>query len=215
MQDLDARADLLRHQRDHLPELAEIAELRQTRVRLDAEVRDARIAVDDLTAEQEKVDADVELVKARRSRDQQRMDQGLITNPRDLERMTHELVSLERRIGSLEDDEIEIMERLEEAQGTLDSLTAQAAAADDRLAALASSRDAKAADIDAQLAAVAGSGSRPSPGCRTTWSRSTTSSAAASPVSAPPPSAPASAEAAGSPSTTPSSRSSRPHPATR
>ena len=156
MQDLDARADLLRHQRDHLPELAEIAELRQTRVRLDAEVRDARIAVDDLTAEQEKVDADVELVKARRSRDQQRMDQGLITNPRDLERMTHELVSLERRIGSLEDDEIEIMERLEEAQGTLDSLTAQAAAADDRLAALASSRDAKAADIDAQLAAVAG-----------------------------------------------------------
>ena len=156
MQDLDARADLLRHQRDHLPELAEIAELRQTRVRLDAEVRDARIAVDDLTAEQEKVDADVELVKARRSRDQQRMDQGLITNPRDLERMTHELVSLERRIGSLEDDEIEIMERLEEAQGTLDSLTAQAAAADERLAALAASRDAKAADIDAQLAAVAG-----------------------------------------------------------
>lgn len=156
MQDLDARADLLRHQRDHLPELAEINELRQTRVRLDAQVRDARIVVDDLTAEQEKVDSDVELVKARRSRDQQRMDQGLITNPRDLERMTHELVSLERRIGSLEDDEIEIMERLEEAQGTLDSLTAQAAAADERLAALAASRDAKAADIDAQLAAVAG-----------------------------------------------------------
>jgi predicted nucleic acid-binding Zn-ribbon protein len=156
VQDLDARADLLRHQRDHLPELAEINELRQTRVRLDAQVRDARIVVDDLTAEQEKVDSDVELVKARRSRDQQRMDQGLITNPRDLERMTHELVSLERRIGSLEDDEIEIMERLEEAQGTLDSLTAQAAAADERLAALAASRDAKAADIDAQLAAVAG-----------------------------------------------------------
>ena len=43
--------------------------------------------VDDLTAEQQKVDTDVEAVKARRVRDRDRMDQGLITNPKDLERM--------------------------------------------------------------------------------------------------------------------------------
>ena len=72
-------------------------------------VRDAQIAVDDLVAEQEKVDADVEAVKARRTRDRTRMDQGLISNPKDLERMQHELESLERRIASLEDDEIEVM----------------------------------------------------------------------------------------------------------
>ncbi|MFN8192194.1 MAG: C4-type zinc ribbon domain-containing protein [Nocardioidaceae bacterium] len=130
VQELDSRADQLRHQRDHLPELAEIAELRQSRQRLEVELRDARIQVEDLTAEQEKVDADVEAVKARRTRDQQRMDQGLISNPKDLERMTHELASLERRIGDLEDDEIEVMERLEEAQTRLDSLTSQAAASD-------------------------------------------------------------------------------------
>ena len=50
-----------------------------------------------------------------------RMDQGLITNPKDLERMGDELESLERRISSLEDVEIEVMEKLEEAQGDLDS----------------------------------------------------------------------------------------------
>ncbi len=48
------------------------------------------------------------------------MDQGLITNPKDLERMGHELESLERRITSLEDTELEVMERLEETQAELD-----------------------------------------------------------------------------------------------
>ncbi|MFN8192001.1 MAG: C4-type zinc ribbon domain-containing protein [Nocardioidaceae bacterium] len=155
VQELDSRADQLRHQRDHLPELAEIAELRQSRQRLEVELRDARIQVEDLTAEQEKVDADVEAVKARRARDQQRMDQGLISNPKDLERMTHELASLERRIGDLEDDEIEVMERLEDAQTRLDSLTSQAAASDRRLADLADARDTKTAELDAQVAELA------------------------------------------------------------
>ena len=110
---------------------------------------------DDLVVEQRKVDADVEQVKARRVRDRDRMDQGLITNPKDLERMQHELQSLERRITSLEDDEIEVMERLEEAQRNLDALATQVAEADERLAALATARDEKLAEIDATLTQVA------------------------------------------------------------
>jgi len=109
---------------------------------------------DDLVVEQRKVDADVEQVKARRVRDRDRMDQGLITNPKDLERMQHELQSLERRITSLEDDEIEVMERLEEAQRNLDALATQVAEADERLAALATARDEKLAEIDATLTQV-------------------------------------------------------------
>ena len=44
------------------------------------------------------------------------MDQGLVTNPKDLERMQQELVSLTRRIAELEDTELEVMEQLENAQ---------------------------------------------------------------------------------------------------
>jgi len=154
LQELDSRADLLRHQRETLPELAEIAELEKSRAELDGRRRDAKIAVDDLTAEQAKVDADVEQVKARRVRDQQRMDQGLITSPKDLERMQGELESLQRRITSLEDDELEVMARLEDAQKELDSLTAQVAAAEEKLASLAASRDGRVAEIDAELEKV-------------------------------------------------------------
>ena len=108
--------------------------------------------VDDLTVEQKKVDLDVEQVKARRTRDQDRMDQGLITNPKDLERMQHELESLERRISTLEDDELEVMGRIEEAQRDLDELEAQVAEVDERLAALSTARDERTAEIDAELA---------------------------------------------------------------
>ncbi|HEX3223885.1 MAG TPA: C4-type zinc ribbon domain-containing protein, partial [Nocardioides sp.] len=152
LQELDSHADQLRHQRRSLPEAARLAELVEARALTDDQARDARIEVDDLAVEQAKVDADVEQVKARRERDQQRIDQGLISNPKDIQRMQQEMVSLERRITSLEDDEIEVMERLEEAQKTFDGLTAQMAETDEKIAAATASRDAKLAEIDAQVA---------------------------------------------------------------
>lgn len=154
VQELDALADQLRHQRAKLPELAEIAELQVKRTDVENMARDARIAVDDLTAEQKKVDADVEAVKTRRTRDRDRMDQGLVTNPKDLERMQHELQSLERRISSLEDDELEVMEKLEEAQAELTKLEGLVAETDARLAELAVTRDEKLADLDERLREV-------------------------------------------------------------
>jgi uncharacterized protein len=145
---------VLRHQRRTLPELAEIAALQESRAGFDAQRRDAQILVDDLTAEQLKVDADVEQVKARRTRDRDRMDQGLIANPKDLARMQGELESLERRITTLEDEELEVMARLEDAQKDLDSFTAQVRAADERLATLTGARDQKLGALDAELAAL-------------------------------------------------------------
>ena len=155
VQDLDARASQLRHQRAHLPELAEMATLEQERGTISDQERDARIVVDDLTAEQLKADREVEQVRTRRERDRTRMDTGQITNPRDLERMQHELVSLERRITTLEDAELEIMEQLEEAQQVLTGLGIRAADVDARLAELMAARDVRWAEIDAELATLA------------------------------------------------------------
>ena len=144
----------MRHQLNSLPETAEIAALSRARTELDDRLRDARILVDDLGAEQKKADADVEQVKARRERDRSRMDAGLVTNPKDLERMQHELVSLERRISTLEDAEIEIMERLEEAQGDVDALSVRLTDADSRLADLEKARAARSEELEAELGKV-------------------------------------------------------------
>ena len=155
MQAVDAQVDQLRHQRTRLPEVADITALTQSRSELVDQMRDAQIVVDDLTAAQAKADADVESVKTRRTRDRDRMDSGQISNPKDLERMQHELVSLERRITTLEDEEIEVMEQLEQAQARLGVLAGQVQEADARLAELTTARDEKVAAIDAELDAVA------------------------------------------------------------
>jgi uncharacterized protein len=83
------------------------------------------------------------------------MAQGLITNPKDLERMQGELASLQRRITSLEDDELEVMARLEDADQELDSLTAQVAGTDEQLAALSGTRDIRTQELDQELKALA------------------------------------------------------------
>ena len=83
------------------------------------------------------------------------MDQGLISSPKDLERMQGELGSLQRRITSLEDDELEVMARLEDAQRDLDGLTEQVRAADEKLAALVTARDGRTKEIEESLQGVA------------------------------------------------------------
>ena len=80
------------------------------------------------------------------------MDQGLITNPKDLERMQGELVSLQRRISDLEDTELEVMERLETAQAR--ARPARRPSSSRWTAAPPSSattRDEKAGRLDAEL----------------------------------------------------------------
>jgi predicted nucleic acid-binding Zn-ribbon protein len=151
LQDLDSRADQLRHQRRTLPEHERLARLTDSRTRIEGQAQDARIAVDDLTAEQAKVDTDVEQVKARRERDQHRIDQGLVSNPKDIQRMQQEMVSLERRITSLEDVEIEVMERLEEAQVALEKLTAELTGIDAQIAEVTAARDARLTEIEHAL----------------------------------------------------------------
>ena len=151
LQRLDAGADQLRHRRANVPEATEITALTGRRADVLGRSRDQQIVVDDLTTAQEKADADVEQVKARRKRDRDRMDQGLITNPKDLERMQHELESLERRISTLEDEELEVMEDLEAAQNDLAAMRADLAETDERIAKLTATRDQKYADIDADL----------------------------------------------------------------
>lgn len=154
LQALDARADQLRHQMRTLPEHVEVETAERRRKDVDDRLRDARILADDLAEEQRKADADVEQVRARRDRDQRRIDEGLVGNPKDLERMQHELVALERRIDTLEETELEVMERQEDAQRERDQLEGQLAALDEELQRLTASRDEKASRIRADAAEV-------------------------------------------------------------
>jgi dinuclear metal center YbgI/SA1388 family protein len=144
VQQLDSALDQLRHRLANLAETKELAALNAEREDVDGRARDAAIRIDDLIKEQRKADADVEQVRSRRARDQDRMDRGLVTNPKDLEHMQQELVSLNRRISDLEDTELEVMERLEGVQAEQVGLVTRLADLDARIAEVTERRDARA-----------------------------------------------------------------------
>jgi uncharacterized protein len=154
LQAKDSALAQLSHRRTSLPEHARIAEL-QTRVEeLDGQRIEADTEVGDLTRAQSKADAEVENVKARRVRDEERLGSGAITNPKDLESLQHELGALERRISTLEDEELEVMERLEEAQKRQSVVTADLDAIKTELEQVTAARDSAVETIDAEIKTV-------------------------------------------------------------
>lgn len=150
VQELDSRLDLLRAEAANPPENAELAQLTASRAQLDRDAGVLEVQVSDLTREQSKADADVEHVKARRVRDRQRLDAGTVGNPKDLERLQHELVALDKRINDLEDAELDVMERLEASQKELDQLRSRLADVDQRLGTVTEARDQRLAELREQ-----------------------------------------------------------------
>ncbi|MEO7942012.1 MAG: C4-type zinc ribbon domain-containing protein [Marmoricola sp.] len=142
--------DNLTHRLKSIPEADQLRDLAGRRTAVANSVRDLRIQVDDLTSEQKRADADVELVKTRRTRDQGMIDAGQIKDPKALERMLGELESLHRRINSLEDTELEVMERLETTQASLDQRSAELSAMDGEEAELRAAFEQKAGDLQTQ-----------------------------------------------------------------
>lgn len=145
----------MHHQLTSIPEAKALAELMRGRADVDDAARDARILVADLTEEQARADADVEQVKTRRERDQGMIDAGSITDPKALQRMLGELESLARRISDLEDVEIDVMQRLEDAQAELEHRTAALEKIDREAAELTEVRNRKAAELERELAEIA------------------------------------------------------------
>ena len=172
MQTHDARLDRLAHQRRTLPEATRLDELAKQRAELATRLALERTAVDDLNAEVRKSDTDVTQVRTRRRRDQQLLETGAVGSPKELEQLQHEIGTLDRRIATLEDAELEVMEALELAQATRSGTEGELAGLDteietrtialdeqvgdlDRQAALArSERDRAAADLPADLLAL-------------------------------------------------------------
>jgi predicted nucleic acid-binding Zn-ribbon protein len=151
--DLDRRIAQADRARTHPSQAARIGELvaiRQEQLRELTELTGAR---DDARAELTRVESDVAVVEQRRARDAQRL--AAATNPKEAQALEHELASLARRQSDLEDAELELMAKVEEAeaavaaqQALLDITTAEGTT----LTAQGKADVAAAAELGVQLA---------------------------------------------------------------
>lgn len=84
-------------------------------------------------------------------RDQQRLDAGQVSSPKELEGLQHEIATLARRQSDLEDVVIEVMERLEAVQGRHAELASRRDQARTETTEVTARRDTLLAELDAEV----------------------------------------------------------------
>ena len=152
LQSIDTAIAQLQHRRRSLPELAQIAAKQQARRRQGEQLIAANTAVSDLELDVAKAEADLVPVRERLERDQQRVNSGAVTDPKQLNALLDEIAHLRRRISDLEDVELELMESLDEASTARDEVVAARSEGEAELRALLTSRDEQLGVIDGELA---------------------------------------------------------------
>ncbi|MGW7818006.1 zinc ribbon domain-containing protein [Streptomyces puniciscabiei] len=154
VQALDVRLQQLAHRRRSLPEHAEIDSLNRDLTQLRDLLVAAQTEESDTAREQTKAEQDVDQVRQRAARDQQRLDSGAVTSPKDLANLQHEIASLAKRQGDLEDVVLEVMERREAAQERVTELTGRVASVQSKIDDASARRDAAFEEIDGEVATV-------------------------------------------------------------
>ena len=105
-----------------LREGTHVAELRQVLIRSSEQLLEARTGLDNIETELRRSENDLELVEKRIAQDNERLKAS--SSHKDAEGIQHELVSLKARLSNLEDVELEILERKENAIAELERLSA-------------------------------------------------------------------------------------------
>jgi predicted nucleic acid-binding Zn-ribbon protein len=115
--DLDTRIRQSDAARRNPPQAARVQALLAQRQAFAQELATRLGVRDDLRAEMARIESDVAMVDARRARDAERL--ASTSNMKEAQGLESELASLARRKNDLEDAELEVMERLEQADAAV------------------------------------------------------------------------------------------------
>ena len=148
LQTVDTTLARLDHRRQTLPQHAAIIRLQTQRAALASDLVAAETTISDLELEQTKAETDLEPVRERLNRNQVRISNGTIADPKALSSMLEEVSHLKKRIGDLEDAELDVMEQLEAAVANRETLRARIDQVDDDLAETVAERDRQLTELD-------------------------------------------------------------------
>jgi uncharacterized protein len=153
VQEHDTAVDRLRHRRQTLPELAELARVEEAVSRVESALADASEVLAGLARDQRRLEDELAATEARITEVERRLYSGVVSAPRELQAMNADLDSLRRRRSTLEDEVLDAMAEREPADAEVAKLTAERARLDDDGARLRGLVAEAQAAIDAELAA--------------------------------------------------------------
>lgn len=155
--DLDQELGRVQHAAQALPEHKQINELMAAR----QEVTDALVAVttevDDLQVAVRRAEADLVPVKQRLERDARRVEDGSITDGKTLRGLIDEVEHIKRRIATLEDEQLEVMGQLEDAESRKRDIEQRKTGIEARLRDLVGVRNEKVGALQAEAGEISAS----------------------------------------------------------
>ncbi len=154
VQALDQTIDRLRHRAASHPDRHRLAELDGRLTAHDGEVAEAEAGRHEVERQRKRLEDEVATIEARRKEIDGKLYGGEITASKELLALQDEAASLLARQTSLEDDELDLMEDLEERSQDLATRAAARSELEAERAAVQAELDAALADIDAEMAEV-------------------------------------------------------------
>lgn len=115
--DLDRRINATDARRKNPPQAARIAELTAQKQGQSQELAQRLGVRDDVQLELTRLESDVSVASARRTRDTERL--ATASDPKQAVAFENEIAALTKRLSDLEDAELEVMERLETAEAAV------------------------------------------------------------------------------------------------
>ncbi|MDO5066200.1 MAG: DUF6510 family protein [Propionibacteriaceae bacterium] len=155
--DLDAEYARLQHAARSLPQHATIAEQMKQRQLLVEDLTRATTRADDHTVAVKRAEADLVPVRARLEREEKRIADGSVSDPKVLRGLTQEVERIRRRIEELEDAQLEVMGLLETVTAERDDLASRKAELEEQVRAEVAIRDEQVGRLGAEAKAVAAS----------------------------------------------------------
>ena len=152
---IDAQSALTAKRKTTLPQHAELTALNTERIAAGERIVATQARIGDAQANLERLDADLETARTRLARDRQRLDDGVVSEAKQIAGLEAEITHLTGRISALEDDSLEAMQAVEDDEVALAALMRRKTEIEDAMRALIASRDADAREADAEVATLA------------------------------------------------------------
>lgn len=148
LQALDTRLQQLAHRLGSLPQAAELAELAKRDTAVRGRRAEAVGTLETARGELSRLESDVAIVEARVARDGDRLQHT--SSVKDVTALEAELASLAKRRSDLEDQELVVMERVEDAERELAAIDEDRASIAAAVEKLEAERDQAAAGLAAE-----------------------------------------------------------------
>jgi predicted nucleic acid-binding Zn-ribbon protein len=154
VQEHDTHADQLVHRSQTLPVRTTLADLETKVAEVDRAIAEVDGRLHDLGRSQQRLEDEIASLRMRAAQADKQLYSGSTNNPRELQALQDDIESIKRRIGKLEDDELEIMEATEPVDAERAELVARRDDFDQQAQALRVELAEAESEIAAELAGV-------------------------------------------------------------